>query len=234
MSRFVRPRPVPLLFFIGALITTVGLGTWQVKRLQWKEALIAEIETARTQQPLEMMPFKNAELKAKDFYPVKLEGVWVENTEFHVTPRWFKGQLGYFVVSPFIECDGRKLLINRGWVPADRKDPATRPETAVSGAATIHGIIRVSNERNWMTPPNDPKRNLWFGRDVKEMAASANIENPILAMVDIVGPQDVKQLPVPSDGQIRLRNDHLSYILTWYGIALGVVVIFVVYHRKPR
>jgi surfeit locus 1 family protein len=89
----------------------------------------------------------------------------------------------------------------------------------------------------WRRPEKDdryhqPEKNIWFGRDVAAMADSAKITNVIPVMVDIVGEQDAKRLPVPSDGTIRLRNDHLSYIITWYGIALGILVIFVVYHRK--
>jgi surfeit locus 1 family protein len=152
--------------------------------------------------------------------------------EFHLAPRYWRDQFGYSIITPFKLADDRVVMVNRGWVPAKKKDAATRPETAVKGRATINGLVRVGAERNYMSPPNQPEKNIWFGRDVAAMADSAKITNVIPVMVDIVGEQDAKRLPVPSDGTIRLRNDHLNYIITWYGIALGILVIFVVYHRK--
>ena len=233
MTTFVRPRPLAWLFFIGALATTIGLGTWQVQRLEWKSGLIAEIEAAKTQAPLTTIPADDAELAAKNFYPVRISGRWIDR-EFHITPRFFQGKLGYFVVTPMALSDGRTLLVNRGWIPAIQKKPESRSESLVNGRATVEGLLRVGDDRNGLTPENDPAENIWFGRDAAAMGASADLPNTIPAMVDIVGAQHAESLPVPSDGVIRLRNDHLSYIITWYGIALGILIIFIIYHRKPR
>lgn len=230
--KFHRPRPVALLFTIAALIVTVGLGTWQVSRLQWKEALIAEIAAANEAAPLTTLPTTKEELEKLQFRRVSLKGQWVKGTEFMLVPRYFKSQLGYWIISPMKLADGRVLMVNRGWVPASKKDAAKRPETTVSGPARVNGLLRTGAERSYFTPANQPEKNLWFGRDVEQMGESAKLEHIVPAMVDVVGTQDVAHLPVPSDGTIRLRNDHLSYILTWYGIALGILVIFVVYHRK--
>lgn len=232
MMQLNRPRPLALFFFVLCFGTTMALGTWQVQRLQWKTNLIAEIETARQSVPLDHMPADVAELKAKEFYPVVLKGTWLGDTEFHVSPRFYKGTLGYFIVTPFVLPDGRTVLVNRGWVPADKREPAMRPGTSVAGAATIHGLIRLGNERNYFTPASQPQKNLWFGRDVALMADTSHLEKVVPAMVDIVGEQDAKHLPVPSDGTIRLTNDHLSYIITWYGIAAGILVIFILTLRK--
>lgn len=234
MSTFVRPRPVAWLFFLAALFTTVGLGTWQVQRMEWKEGLIAEIETAKKGAPLSSIPTTDAELDAKNFYPVQVSGTWISDREFHISPRFFNGKLGYFVVTPMTLEDGRTLLVNRGWIPARQKNPLSRPESAVAGDATISGLLRVGDDRNGLTPDNSPDKNIWFGRDASAMGDYAKLPNTIPAMLDIVGTQDAKMLPVPSDGTIRLRNDHLSYIFTWYGIAVGILIIFIVYHRKPR
>lgn len=214
------------------MVVTIGLGTWQVKRLQWKEGLIAKIEQAKLAEPITVLSQNPAELEAKNFYPAQVRGTWVRNVEFHITPRFFHGKLGYFVITPLTLDDGRTLLVNRGWVPARQKKPESRPETAVRGRATLRGMIRTGNERNWLTPASNVQENIWFGRDTAAMAESAKLKNPIPAMLDIVGVQDENHLPVPSDGTIKLRNDHLSYIVTWYGIAFSILVIFILYHRK--
>ncbi|MFM9890688.1 MAG: SURF1 family protein [Rickettsiales bacterium] len=232
MIRFHKPRPVAWLFFITGLAVTLGLGTWQVQRLQWKENLLATIAQANTDAPLIILPATETELKPLEFRRVSIKGTWVPNVEFTLLPRYFKGTVGYWVITPLKLTDGRVLLVNRGWVPTQKKDAEKRPETSVKGRATVDGLLRVGPERSTFTPKNQPERNLWFGRDMAEMAANAKLENVVPAMLDVVGTQDVTHLPVPSDGIIRLRNDHLSYILTWYGIALGMLVIFVVYHRK--
>lgn len=239
MPSFVRPRPVAWFFFLAAFGTCVALGSWQVERLKWKEGIIAALAEANAGATLTALPVDEAELKPLQFRKISLKGTWVNApqgtpgaVEFHLAPRYWQDKFGYAIVTPFKLADDRVVMVNRGWVPAKKKEASTRPETAVKGRATINGLVRIGAERNYMSPPNQPEKNIWFGRDVAAMADAANIKNVVPAMVDIVGEQDAKQLPVPSDGTIRLKNDHLSYILTWYGIALGILVIFVVYHRK--
>lgn len=237
LNHFTRPRPVAWLFFIAALGFTVAAGTWQVNRLAWKQGLIAELAEAKTHAPREGLPKDDAELAALQFYPVKMRGTWMGDVEFHITPRYIHDQFGYWIISPLKLYDGRTVLVNRGWIPGKKKLLETRPETRARGTANLTGLIRVGAERNYFTPINQPEKNIWFGRDIVEMAAHANLKNVIPAMVDVttITPQDGTKeliLPVASDGVIRLRNDHLSYIITWYGIAFGVLVIFLVYHRK--
>ena len=232
LSRFNRPRPVAWFFFLLGFGLCVAAGTWQVNRLEWKQGLIAQIAAANAQAPLAALPTDDAALATLQFRKVKLSGSWAKNTEFHLTPRYFRDQFGYWIITPFTLADGRIVLVNRGWIPGKKKLPETRPETAVRGRATITGMVRVGPERSAFTPISQPEKNIWFGRDIAQMAEFAKLANIVPVMVDIVGEQDVKHLPIPSDGTIRLRNDHLSYILTWYGIALGILVIFLVYHRK--
>lgn len=230
--RFARPRPIAVFWFITAFGTCVGLGTWQVQRLQWKEGLIQRIAQAKAEAPLTALPKDRAQLAAHEFHPVKLSGSWLRNIEYHVYPRWYRGERGYAVIAPLRLGDGRIVLVNRGWVPEGKKDIAARRETAVAGYGRVAGLIRVGAERNHFTPRNQPEMNIWFGRDIGEMAAQHGLKHVVPAMVDAVGTQDKARLPVPSDGTIRLRNDHLSYIITWYAIAAGILVIFLEYHRR--
>ena len=233
MAQFVRPRPVAWFFFLLAFGTTVFLGSWQVKRLHWKQGLETALAAANAQAPLTTLPSDYAALEPLQFRKVTLKGRWLAQ-EFHLTPRYWRDQFGYAILTPLKLADGRIVLINRGWVPGKKKELATRPETKIAGSATVQGLVRVDRDRNYFTPYNQPEKNLWFGRDIENMAAWGELARVIPATVDLIGPQDMKKLPVPSDGTIRLRNDHLSYIITWFGIALGILVIFVLYHRKKR
>jgi len=233
-SRYTKPTLLAWFFFIGAFVTTIGLGTWQVKRLAWKEQLIATIEDAQKNAPLTAadLPTSDAGWKERNFWPVKLTGTWDSSIEYHIAPRYFKNRLGYHVVQPFQLADKRIILVNRGWIPAAKKEIETRPHSIGAGRETITGMIRYGNERNPFTPENQKEKNIWFGRDVQEMAAFYDVKNVQPAMVDRVGTQDIETLPVPSDGAIHVRNDHLSYIITWYSIALGIAVIFTLAHRR--
>lgn len=250
-ANFNRPRPVAWFFFLLAFGFTFAAGTWQVNRLQWKQGLIAELAAAQKEAPRNGLPKDETELAALQFRPVTIRGTWLGDTEFHITPRYIHDQFGYALIAPLKLADGRIVLVNRGWIPGKKKLPETRPETRVRGTTTLTGLVRVGAERNYFTPANQPEKNIWFGRDIADMAASAHLENVVPAMVDVVAPEvlanekpavvktaETKQaepkLPIPSDGIIRLRNDHLSYIVTWYGIALGILVIFIVYHRKKK
>ena len=230
--RFTRPRWIAWFWFLSAFTTCVVLGSWQVKRLDWKQGLAAQIEQAKMQAPLTQLPVDEAALTPLEFRMMRISGRWLKDKEFHLFPRWYQGKQGYWVIAPLMLNDRRILLVNRGWIPLEKKEPKTRPETAVRGYATVQGMLRIGADRHYLTPKNSPEKNIWFGRDIAAMASAGEFAPVIPAMLDRVGTQDAAALPVPSNGTITLRNDHLSYIITWYGIALGILVIFLSYHRK--
>lgn len=229
---FTRPKPLPLLITLVAFSTCVGLGIWQTQRLAWKDGLQAQIDATKEKPPLTKLPKDEEALKALEFQRVKLSGTWRHDIEYHLFPRIYQGRKGYALITPLQLADGRTVLINRGWIPMEHKDIAKRRETIVAGYGKVTGMIRTTRERNRFTLGNQPEMNIWFARDIDAMAAQYGLKNIVPAMVDAVGKQDLKHLPVPSDGTIRLRNDHLSYIITWYGLAVAILVIFLVYHRK--
>lgn len=234
LKGFTRPKPIAWFFFLLGFGLCVMAGTWQLNRLAWKENLIAEIAAANEAKPITRLPNDKQELEKLQFRKAKLYGTWRGDIEFHLAPRYWKNQFGYWVITPFILADGRTIMVNRGWVPAKNKLAKTRPETEVYDEAVLKGLIRVGNERSYFTPENQPEKNVWFGRDVEQMAAFAKLKNTVPIMLDIVGLQNEQLLPVPSDGKIRLRNDHLGYVITWYGIAAGILAIFLAYHRKKN
>jgi len=232
-NRYTKPTFLAWLFFICGLGTTLALGTWQVQRLAWKEALIADIATARAAAPLTELPQKPDALKALEFQHVALDGAWLQRYEFHVASRYFRSEMGYHIFTPFQIVDGRIVMVNRGWVPTKLKQAASRPGSDVGDEARIEGMIRMGSDRNYFTPPSDAKDNVWFGRDIAEMAASQKLENVIPELsIDLIGTQNKALLPVPATGEVALRNDHVSYIVTWYGIAFSILVIFALAHRK--
>ena len=233
--RFNRPRPIAWLFFIAGFGMMLALGCWQLERLQWKRDLIARIEESHTKAPVTALPEDADAVKALEFHYAELTGRYDPKVEFHITPRYLKSELGYHIFTPFVMEDGNTVLVNRGWVPAAQKERDKRPGSdAPKGKVTVSGMLRLSADRNRFTPPNNPKDNLWFGRDVTAMAEHAGLAHVVPVSLDIIGEQHMDQLPVPSDGAVNLLNDHLQYAITWFAIALGILVIFLVYHHKGK
>jgi surfeit locus 1 family protein len=232
-TKFRRPHPMAWLCFLTAFFTLIALGFWQLERLSWKEALIAEINAAKIATPLTTLPDASAvKTSASVFRLITISGKFAAQ-EFHVTPRYYNEKLGYHLFVPFTLRDGRHVLVNRGWAPAAQKDPKTRVKSLPPhGKVTLTVMLRDEPARHYFTPPNQPEKNLWFGRDVEGMARSAGIANIYPYSLDVVGVQKPDSLPIPSDGNIPLLNDHLQYAITWFLLAIGALIVFAVFHRK--
>ena len=231
LRHFNKPRFIPLIMSVGGVALMFGLGIWQLQRLEWKETIIATIEKANASEPLTELPHKAVDIKEKQFYRVVLQGVYYSVPEFHLAARYYRSQLGYSVLTPFELTDGRIVLVNRGWIPAKAK-PKAEYLPPPPDEMTIIAMIRTSDERNPFTPESQPEKNIWFGRDVALMgkAAAMEFEPLTLDLIAENAPTDV--LPIATGGAIELRNDHLSYAVTWFSIGLGILVISLLYHRK--
>lgn len=230
-ARRFRPSFWMTLCSLAALAVLVGLGVWQVQRLHWKEALI-ETRTARLGQAAIALPAAFEDPAALEFTRVALAGQFRHDRELYLGARTRKGKVGVHVVTPLVLADGRSLLVDRGWVPLARQDPATRPTGQLAGPVTLEAILRSSGWKGWgiTRPENDPDRNLWLWTDLPAMAAAAGLDDPITAVyaqaVDTAPPGG---LPMAVEAAINLRNDHLQYALTWFALAVALLVIYLIY-----
>ena len=221
-----------------AVLILLALGSWQVQRLYWKEALIAERQT-RSQAPAQDLPASFDDSEALEFVRVHLTGGFLHDDELYVASRTLKGKVGVHVVTPFALEDGRVLLVNRGWVPVDRSEPTTRLEGRLEGPLDLEVILRRGGWRgmDFTRPPNDPAHNLWLWFDLPAMAARAGLENTITevygeTLPDGLGGQVPGGLPVPIGARFDPRNDHLQYAITWYALAFALVVIYVIFSNR--
>ncbi len=142
------------------------------------------------------------------------------------------GALGYDIVTPLEMPGGALVLVNRGFVPLDRKDLTTRRDTEVQGETSVTGIIRFPQTRAWFTPPDDPAKNIWFSRDPASIAKAYGLERVAPVIVDADPAADRAALPRGGQTRVALPNDHLQYALTWFGLALALLCVFMAYATR--
>jgi surfeit locus 1 family protein len=233
-----RPTFWPTLFTVPALLVLLGLATWQVERLQWKEGLIAE-RTARTTAAPIALPQAGTQLSPEaladlDYRRATATGHFLHDREIYLAARTMQGAIGYQVVTPLQRTDGSIVLVNRGWVPDDRKDPRKRADGQVAGDVAVEGAIRAPGRQHWLQPDNDPAKNVWFWTDLGAMAqhAGAAPERLVPVFLEAGAAPNPGGLPVGGQTRVNLPNDHLQYVITWYALAIGLAVIYVIYHLR--
>lgn len=236
--RRFRPTFWATVFTILALIILFGLGTWQVQRLFWKEEQIA-LRHERAEGPPIPLPVSFPNPQAVEFTRVSLTGAFRHDEEFYLGARTESGRVGLNIVTPFVLTPsnpggGRTILVNRGWVPEERRDPATRPEGQLQGEVTIEALLRTDGWKGveFAKPPNDPDKRFYFWLDLPVMAAG--VDGPIVTQVyaDAVASEIPGGLPIGGQTRIQLTNDHLEYAITWYSFAVILLVIYFLFHYR--
>lgn len=227
-----RPTLWPTLFTVPALIILVVLGSWQIQRLHWKEDLLSKLHE-RSVAAIVAPPGEGADLDSFEFQRVGITGNFRHDREMYLIGRALNGKPGMHVLTPLIPEDGSEaVLVSRGWVPFEGRDPATRPDGQVGGPVTVEGIVRLQKPPGYFTPENEPGNNTWYFVDTGGMSEVSGVQlRPGFYIVS-----DRVDLPggFPRGGQWRLdiRNDHLAYALTWFGLAIALLVIYIVYHLR--
>lgn len=211
-----------------AFAVLIGLGTWQVQRLHWKEELLATIEARvnAAPRPLAAIEAQLAETGDVDYWPVSLSGTFRHEGERHFFAT-HKGRSGYFVYTPLELDDGRLVLVNRGFVPFELKEPARRGEGQVEGRREIVGLARnrLDGKPNSLMPDNDLAKNVFYWKDLAAMAASAGVGRPADYLPFFVDADDAPNpggLPVGGVTLVDMPNSHLQYAITWYGLAAAL------------
>ena len=213
---------------LAAFAVLMGLGTWQVQRLIWKEELIASIDMR-----VEAAPQSLAEIEARqaatadvDYWPVHVAGTFHHEGERHFFAT-HKGQTGYFIYTPFELDDGRLVFVNRGFVPFDLKDAARRSDGQVTGRQEISGLARdrLDEKPNFFMPDNDPAKNIFYWKDLDVMAQSSGVgaqDDYLPFFIDAGNSPNPGGLPVGAVTLIEMPNSHLQYAITWYGLAAAL------------
>jgi surfeit locus 1 family protein len=211
-----------LILFFGFL----ALGTWQVERLGWKLALIARVDHRVNAAPVAAPgPDQWPEINARDdeYRHVQLAGRFLNGKETYVYATTEQGP-GYWVITPLKRPDGTLVLVNRGFVPTDRKDPSTRPAGEIAGPTSVTGLMRMSEPGGTWLRANKPQQDRWYSRDVEAIAAKRGLSHVAPYFVDADSTPNPGGLPIGGLTRIHFRNSHLVYAITWYAMALLVAI----------
>lgn len=237
-----RSRPKSALALgLGIIVFLIllALGTWQVQRLHWKEGLLQTIDqrTHSAPVPLAEVEKRFAATGDVDYTPVTVTGTFLHQGERHFLATW-EGQSGFDVFTPLQLDDGRFVLINRGFVPYDFKDPAKRPQGQVTGEVTVTGLARnpLPARPSMMLPDNDPQKNIFYWKDRDAMASSAGLPAGaalVPIFIDANATPNPGGLPVGGVTVIDLPNSHLQYAITWYGLAAALAGVLISWLRRP-
>lgn len=228
-------------FALAAFALFVALGTWQLQRLAWKLDLIERVE-ARVHAPPVAAPgladWPHVSAARDEYRAVQLEGRFDHDHETLVQASTTLGA-GFWVLTPLLRDDGTTVLVNRGFVPPDARERAARRSTEPRGEVRVTGLLRVTEPGGGFLRNNDPAGDRWYSRDVAAIGAARGLLQLAPYFVDQAATPAASAgaapaWPVGGLTVISFRNNHLVYALTWYGLALGVVVVAVIVRRTLR
>ena len=217
----------PTLMTAIMLAVLLALGTWQLQRLHWKQNLLATIDARFHAAPADAAVL--ADTPDASYRPATAAGIFNNDHIFYLFGTSLTGVGGYHVLTPLALADGRVLLVDRGWIPYDHKGNFSEN----TGLVTVAGILRKP-EHYWLQPKNDPTHGEWYSINLAAMAQQAGVA----AFLPYVLEADARPNPggYPIGGQTRviLPNNHFVYALTWYGLALALVIIYLISSRQKN
>jgi len=228
-----RPLFWPTLFTAPAVLLLLALGFWQVERLFWKKDLIAQRQAAVAANPV-APPRSLEEARGMEFHHVTEEGVFLHDKEIFLGATSEAGRQGYQVLTPLLEPGGRTVFINRGFIAAELKDPAKRAAGQIPGTVRVRGLLRLppAEKPAWFLPDNRPDLNYWFWVDLPAMSAADGLDRVAPFYIDADATPNPGGWPKGGVTRLVLPNDHLQYAITWFSLAVALIVIYVLFHRR--
>jgi surfeit locus 1 family protein len=196
-----------LIFGLAGLGVLLSLGIWQMQRLAWKQDIINQIDMRVAAAPVGLPA--NPDPVSDKYLPVAVSGTLLPQ-ELHVLVSRKHIGAGYRIIAPFELSDGRRIMVDRGFTKAEMK-----------GTARTDGMMQITGNLHWpieidgFTPEPDKSANIWFARDVPEMARALGTD-PVLIVARTQSDPSVTPLPVDSSA---MSNDHLQYAITWFSLA---------------
>ncbi len=224
-----------------AFALLVGLGAWQLQRLAWKEAILARIDSRIHQPPAPLPPraqWATLDPDDYDYAHVRVRGRYLQGQEALI----FRSSAplradaaagpGYQVLAAMALEGGGTILVDRGFAPLAWKDDPRLRTPPPAGEVEVAGLMRPPEERNLFTPADQPDKGLWFTRDPAGIAAKLGLEDAAPFVIDADAQPGETGWPHAGATELRIPNNHLSYALTWFGLAATLAGVFGVWAWK--
>lgn len=233
----LRRSPIILILLstLGVLILA-SLGIWQIARLQWKTALIEQVNQ-RVQAPAIAAPepsqWPSVNAKGDAYLHVYARGTFLHDHETLVRAATEHGA-GYWVMTPLQTDAGYILFINRGFVPPENRDAMTRAAGQIKGPVTVTGLLRMTEPKGAFLRRNNPADGRWYSRDVNAMASAQGLRNFAPYFIDADSTPNPGGLPVGGLTVINFQNNHLVYAITWFTLALLLAVTTIMFINEKN
>jgi surfeit locus 1 family protein len=197
----------------------LSLGSWQLYRLNWKLNLLSEIENSLKNDPVEL-----SKVDKKNYLRIKTSGIVDFNKQIYLYNLNESGKPGFEVINPII-INNENYLINRGWIPFNKKD---KPEVNLINERNIVGTLKLQHEASTFKPDNDINKNYWFTlnrEDIFKYTGKKFSDYIIYLNGDY-------KLPKPKVITANISNNHKKYAITWFSMAISILLIYLYFRKK--
>lgn len=231
-----RSRLVLIAALSVLMAVFIALGSWQVQRLFWKLDLIARVDARVHAEPVPAptpADWPGISADKDEYRRVTAAGIFAHDRQVLVQAVTERGA-GFWVMTPLVQGDHTTILINRGFVPSDRRAVSTRAEGQIAGPVRVTGLLRMPEPGGGFLRTNDPVADRWYSRDVAAIAKAKGLTNVAPYFIDADATPNPGGLPVGGLTVVGFRNSHLVYAATWFVLALMSAAGIVVVHRLRR
>ena len=207
------------VFVIFFILVFIALGSWQIIRLNWKNNLISDIESSLKRLPVEL-----SDINPTNYIKIKTSGSIDFNKQIYLYSLNDQGAPGFEVINPLI-VNNKNFLINRGWIPFEKKNS---DEIYEFDQKNIIGILKFQGKKNIFKPDNDIKENYWFSLDRKDVFefTGKKFSNYIIYL------DGNYQSPKPKKITANISNNHKKYAITWFSLAISILLLYLYFRRK--
>jgi surfeit locus 1 family protein len=226
-----RARPAGVLLVIAVVVLSgvaglLALGTWQLQRRAWKVELIERVDQRLHAAPVAApgpSDWQTIHASADEYRRVTVSGYFLNQRETLVQAVTEFGG-GFWVLTPFRTTGGFTVLVNRGFVPTDKRDPGTRTDGSIAGEVVVTGLIRITEPKGGFLRRNDPRADRWYSRDIQAIAEARGLSEVAPYFIDADATLGTGAFPAGGLTNITFRNSHLIYAATWYILAMMLAI----------
>ena len=207
------------VFVYFIILTLLSLGFWQIYRLNWKLDLIEQIENSLKNDPVEL-----SNIEKKNYLRIKTSGDIDFDKQIYLYNLNDAGKPGFEVINP-IKIGDENYLINRGWIPFEKKD---LPEINLVDQNQIVGTLMLQTKPSTFKPENDIEKNYWFTLNREDISnfTGRNFSDYVIYL------NGEYKIPKPRVITAKISNNHKKYAITWFSMAISILLIYLYFRKK--